>query len=57
MICYRDMTFCASDCVNKACHRFVSAEIESRAKSLDLPIARSDFSNDCTKYQSPQVQQ
>ena len=57
-LCYKDKTFCDSDCVNTQCHRNfspqVSAEANTWAESFGLdyaPIALSDFSNDCGGYQ------
>ena len=60
-LCYKDKTFCKSDCVNTQCHRNfspqVSAEADAWAESFGLdyaPIALSDFSNDCGGYQKNQ---
>ena len=51
--CYKDKTFCNSDCVNTQCHRNfspqVSAEANTWAESIGIdyaPIALSDYSND-----------
>jgi len=56
-LCYKDKTFCKSDCVNTQCHRNfspqVSAEADAWAESFGLeyaPIAMSDFSGDCDQY-------
>ena len=32
MICYKDKTFCSSDCTNKDCHRFFSDEVREGAR-------------------------
>jgi hypothetical protein len=54
MICYKDKTFCKSDCVNSTCYRFLSdAERLEAIKwwgSEDAPIAYSDFSKNCPDY-------
>lgn len=54
MICYKDMTFCRSDCKNDACHRFVSDKLIDGAKKWwggdDFPLAFSDFSGACKEY-------
>jgi len=47
MLCYRDRTFCSSDCTNTACYRHL------RAKELNLLIAYSDFSPTCPDYKEP----
>lgn len=54
MICYRDMTFCDSDCVNSKCHRFISTEILKGAVAWGGPIARQDMSPYCPDYQKPE---
>lgn len=56
MICYRDMTFCASDCTNTACHRHFGPEQQKGARSWwshdpeNAPVAFSDFSDTCPDY-------
>lgn len=54
MICYKDMTFCSSDCINTICHRnFTEEEAIKSVKwwgSPDAPVAFSDFSKDCEYY-------
>ena len=56
MICYRDMTFCASDCRNTQCRRhFGPAEREGARKWWghypdNAPVAFSDYSKDCEDY-------
>ncbi len=53
MLCYRDMTFCASDCTNAECSRFVSPRIEAEVARLDMAMAMSDFSKSCDEYKPP----
>ena len=57
MICYKDMTFCNSNCTNRACSRFVSEDVKEGARnwwgSDDYPIALSDFSDTCEAYEAP----
>lgn len=56
MLCYRDMTFCDSNCTNTACRRHfgpVQAEGARRWWSRDpenAPVAFSDFSDACPDY-------
>lgn len=60
MICYKDKTFCSSDCVNTQCFRYFSPEdregshkwAESLGKDY-APIAWSDYSGSCPLYKSP----
>lgn len=57
MICYKDRTFCASDCTNSACFRHYGDE-EKRGAILwwgseGAPIAFADFSDRCSDYQAP----
>ena len=55
-LCYRDMTFCASDCINTDCARHFG-EAEREGSRLwwghdpdNAPIAVSDFSGVCEHY-------
>lgn len=56
MPCYKDQTFCNSDCKNKECFRFYGPEQMMGARfwwSHDpdhAPIAFSDFSAKCEGY-------
>jgi hypothetical protein len=50
MICYRDQCYCASDCINRECFRYLSDEVKARANEVGLPIATADFSQDCKDY-------
>lgn len=59
MLCYKDRTFCNSDCVNEACHRHFG-DAERRGARMwwshdpdHAPIAFSDFSSDCDGYMEP----
>jgi hypothetical protein len=49
-LCYKDMTFCMSDCINAACHRFIYKGLIEEAEAFGLPIAQSDFSANCPGY-------
>ena len=59
MICYKDKTFCSSNCTNKDCHRFFSDEAREGARKWwrhdpdNAPIAFSDFSGTCPVYIKP----
>lgn len=59
MLCYRDMTFCGSDCTNDECHRYFGKKEQQRSKIWwkdcegEPPVALSDFSDTCEWYQSP----
>lgn len=54
MICYKDKTFCASDCKNNLCHRFFGPEQSAAAEkwwgSKSAPVAFMDCSNGCFGY-------
>ena len=50
MICYRDQSYCASDCINVECFRYLSDEVYQRANEVRLPIATADFSEECKGY-------
>jgi len=49
-ICYKDQTFCRSDCVQTNCFRYYDDEIAKEAEDFGLPVALSDFSNRCPSY-------
>ena len=55
-MCYKDMTFCSSDCIRVSCHRHFGDEQRTGAKEWwsglegNAPIAFSDFSNNCDSY-------
>lgn len=56
-MCFRDMTFCKSDCTNATCVRHFGDK--ERAESVvwwggpGAPIAFGDFSKDCAAYIAP----
>lgn len=50
MICYKDRTFCKSDCTQRSCYRYYDEEVAKDAEDFGLPVALSDFSNDCQWY-------
>ena len=62
MICYRDMSFCDSDCVNAECPRHFGEKEQIGAKQWwstlgadgEAPIAFCDFSKDCGDYMKEQ---
>lgn len=56
MLCYKDMTFCRSDCKNSQCFRFFSEEVREGSRKWwshdpdNAPIAFANFSNNCDGY-------
>lgn len=54
MLCYRDQSYCASDCINVECFRYLSDEVKERANGVGLPIATADFSGCCDDYRVEQ---
>jgi len=50
MICYRDQSYCASDCINSQCFRYLSDKVKAGAEKCGLPIAMADFSEECKGY-------
>ena len=56
MICYKDMSFCASDCTNTSCHRHWTDEKSAAARKWwgkdNPPVAFMDFSGKCDDYQA-----
>jgi hypothetical protein len=52
-LCYKDRSYCGSDCVNTACSRFVSPAISAAAASFGLPIAYMDLQTGCPDYRPP----
>lgn len=59
MLCYKDMTFCGSDCINSSCPRFISQQVEQEsltwtktfgAHATEGLLAVSDFSSRCGGY-------
>lgn len=60
MICFRDMTFCGSDCANTDCHRHFGEDDSKAAQEWwgedsehGAPVAYCDFSKDCPEYKKP----
>jgi len=59
MLCYKDQTFCSSDCTNKECFRFFGDEQKEGAAKWwrglegNPPIAFSDFRERCPAYTPP----
>ena len=51
MLCYRDMSFCRSDCTNQACFRFISEAVVEGSERTGLPLATCDFSESCKDHQ------
>ena len=52
-LCYKDRTFCNSDCRNYECYRYYDAGIAKDAEDFGLPVAIADFSNSCEFYLPP----
>ena len=58
MLCYKDMTFCSSDCTNKECYRYFGEEQRQGAKKWwshdpdNAPVAICNFSFDCEGYKN-----
>lgn len=59
MLCYKDKSFCGSDCTNQECHRFLSPAVRVGARRWwyhdpdNAPIATVDFSGTCPVYKPP----
>lgn len=51
MLCYKDMTFCQSDCTNDKCLRFLSDDVERGSIKCGLLLAVCDFSKECKDYE------
>ena len=49
-LCYKDRSYCSSDCVNKKCSRYISEELVNEAYKFGLPIASIDMSKTCGDY-------
>jgi len=54
MICYKDMSFCGSDCTNSSCFRHFG-EAEKKGAEMwwggpNAPVAFMDFSGSCPDY-------
>ena len=59
MLCYKDRTFCNSDCTNSKCWCYFGAEQRANAAAWwshdpdNAPVAFSDFSKNCPDYRAP----
>lgn len=55
-LCYKDQTFCSSDCKNTTCFRHWTDELHQQAREWwdhdpdNAPVAFSDFSKTCPGY-------
>jgi hypothetical protein len=56
MICFKDRTFCSASsgrghnkCMNETCYRFLTEAECKRAEELELPIAYSNFWDNCNE--------
>jgi hypothetical protein len=49
-LCYKDRTFCDSNCANTKCFRFIYKGLWVEARNFGLPLAVADFSLDCEDY-------
>lgn len=56
MLCYKDKMFCGSDCENTLCNRFISEQVKSDAKRLNLHLMQTDFSIECDEYIKPRTE-
>jgi len=58
MLCFRDMSFCDSDCTNTECHRHFGPSDRAAARAWwggpGAPVDVKDFSKDCDHYQQPE---
>jgi hypothetical protein len=63
MICFRDMTFCGSDCINTACPKHFGDDDQAAAREWarrcgfddEVPVAFSDYSPECKEYRKPEA--
>ena len=55
MLCFKDITFCEAECGNTNCDRRLTDEVQQQAikwwGNEQAPIAVSDFSGDCDKFE------
>ena len=62
MICFRDKTWCGSDCTNRACHRFFGPAQAAAARDWwphdpeNAPVSFADYSGNCGDYQPPKME-
>lgn len=54
-LCYKDQTFCNSDCRNMECFRYYDEGVRQDAEDFGLPVALSDYSKSCDHYISPKM--
>lgn len=58
MLCYKDMSFCSSDCVNTKCRRFFGDEQLEGARKWwahdpdNAPVAFINFAPGCEEYRN-----
>jgi len=50
MLCYKDITFCESDCVNTECFRHKSKVDHEETRRRKIAVCYSDFSKECEDY-------
>lgn len=53
MLCYKDKTYCGSDCTNMECYRYYDSGVAADAAQLGLPVALADYSKSCDAYLPP----
>lgn len=57
MLCFRDMTFCGSDCTNVACPRHFGPDDDEATKrwwgGSGAPVAFGDYAPRCADYTPP----
>ena len=49
-LCYKDRSYCGSDCINNWCVRYASKELKKEAAEFGLPVAYQDYSKTCGDY-------
>lgn len=60
MMCYKDQSFCKSDCENTRCFRnmyWVYTDEKAKAYFKEnpwMPVSVADFSKDCKEYENNQ---
>lgn len=52
-LCYKDRTFCKSDCINVGCFRYYDEGVAKDAEEFGLPCSLSNFEKGCKNYLSP----
>lgn len=54
MLCYKDMTFCSSDCAKSDCYRYFGEEQRIAAREWwgndNAPVLMANFSQKCADY-------